>query len=543
MIQTELLRAAGVDVRDIDRLEEAWEAYQRAVAQPARQVPHIVCTGIYNAGKSTLLNALCGEEKFPTGDIPTTKEIAQAEFGGAVYVDTPGLNAEDEDDRETLATYDAADFILFVASAQNGGVSEAEAGWLKRLEERYTAGSLKRRLVYVLTHCGQVEPEQVTAIRDRTAADLEEIIGFAPEPIFSVDSVIYQKGISENKPILVEDSVLPQLQAHLTELIAGAGETLRQAQADEIEARRRTLLEQINCCKDFCEKRKADISLQSQRDNVEALFTEAEKKIEAECKRSAYVDSVSVYVSYGTTRIKRMGVTSPLSVEADAKKALNSYYMKCMSEAKSKLKSCMSNIQRDYGKTGMDGPYFKSCNSVNGILEELLLGLRKLGLSLDKASEIRMEPDSNDISYMLQQIQKRCSELEFYDGNGIFNTCYDVFGNRFRTDNIEEGHYKKTLFGEKWVTDVGTEIEMFSAMNDASQQVNEQATWFRESAAEYINDVLHPFLKSLKSEADKRLQEMRKAALDSIDSTQSTAEKPLRYALKHLSKLKEEVSR
>lgn len=182
-IQRDMLEKAGISQVEIRHLEAAWDAYQTAAAQPVHQIPHIVCTGIYNAGKSTLLNALCGEEKFPTGDIPTTKEVAQAEFNGAMYIDTPGLNAMVEDDRETQAAYESADFILFVANAQNGGISAAEAEWLQKLKARY--GSLQQRLIYVLTHCTQVEPEQLPAIQEKTIGDFKKAVEFEPERIFA----------------------------------------------------------------------------------------------------------------------------------------------------------------------------------------------------------------------------------------------------------------------------------------------------------------------------------------------------------------------
>jgi len=76
MIQTDTLKAAEISEQDIRRLVTAWEAFWTAKKQVRHQIPHIVCTGIYNAGKSTLLNALAGKEFFPTGDIPTTKKIA-----------------------------------------------------------------------------------------------------------------------------------------------------------------------------------------------------------------------------------------------------------------------------------------------------------------------------------------------------------------------------------------------------------------------------------------------------------------------------------
>lgn len=220
LFKNQILATAGIGAQDIRRLEEAGKTYYRIASQPVHQIPQIVCTGIYNAGKSTLLNALCGEEKFPTGDIPTTKVAAQAEFNGAVYIDTPGLNAETADDREAQAAYESADFILFVANIQNGGISEAESDWLQDLRRRYTADSLKQRLIYVLTHCGQMESEQVAAILDKIQSDLEKMLGFAPEQIFCVDSVTYQRGISGNKTLLVERSNILPLQVHLAELTA-----------------------------------------------------------------------------------------------------------------------------------------------------------------------------------------------------------------------------------------------------------------------------------------------------------------------------------
>ena len=102
-VQKDILENAGVPAQDVQRLEAAWAAYQGAKNQPVRDIPCIVCTGIYNAGKSTLLNALTGTEHFPTGDVPTTKTVAQAELDGAVYIDTPGLNAAEADDMETQA--------------------------------------------------------------------------------------------------------------------------------------------------------------------------------------------------------------------------------------------------------------------------------------------------------------------------------------------------------------------------------------------------------------------------------------------------------
>ena len=245
MIDREVLKRAGVSDGDIKGLKQAWDAFRSAATRKTTKVPRIVCTGIYNAGKSTLLNALCAEERFPTGDVPTTKKLAQSEFDGAVYIDTPGLNAEAEDDQEARSACDTADFILFVSNAQNGGIGVAEAGWLQDLRERCTSKSLKRRMVYVLTHCGQIEEEDLPGIQSQFRQDLDRACGFAPKEIFCVDSLIYREGAEKNAPELVEYSGIPRLQAHLAQRVADAEAILSKAQKEELSARRSALLEQI----------------------------------------------------------------------------------------------------------------------------------------------------------------------------------------------------------------------------------------------------------------------------------------------------------
>ena len=57
--------------------------------------PTIMFYGLYNAGKSTLINALCQEYVAKTGDVPTTAAIQPVPWEGYSLVDTPGINAKD----------------------------------------------------------------------------------------------------------------------------------------------------------------------------------------------------------------------------------------------------------------------------------------------------------------------------------------------------------------------------------------------------------------------------------------------------------------
>lgn len=68
----------------VKKLVQDYPAMQESFAQVSVQFEDKVKTpgisvmvyGIYNAGKSTLINALIGQEVAPTGDIPLTDKVA-----------------------------------------------------------------------------------------------------------------------------------------------------------------------------------------------------------------------------------------------------------------------------------------------------------------------------------------------------------------------------------------------------------------------------------------------------------------------------------
>lgn len=247
MINQQILKNGGAEPSAVSSLVSAWKAYQSAKEQPLNKVPHIVCTGIYNAGKSTLLNVLLDTEQFPTGDIPTTKKVAQAEFGGAVYIDTPGLNATEADDQETANAYREADVYLFVANAQNGGVGAQESEWLRELKERHAdKTALERKLVYVLSQCDQLEPETVEKVRAKTSDDLQSVLGMCPDKIFCVDAHTYRDGKAQKETLLVESSGIPALRDFLQGKSREAAESLANDHAQELRLRQKAILGILN---------------------------------------------------------------------------------------------------------------------------------------------------------------------------------------------------------------------------------------------------------------------------------------------------------
>lgn len=85
----------------------------------AKKNPSIMFYGLYNAGKSTIINAIFGEEIAPTGDVPTTWQIQRIPWNNFEIVDTPGINANNEHTLVADNEICLHDIILFVIDDMN----------------------------------------------------------------------------------------------------------------------------------------------------------------------------------------------------------------------------------------------------------------------------------------------------------------------------------------------------------------------------------------------------------------------------------------
>lgn len=78
--------------------------------------PQIMMYGIYNAGKSSIINALIGKEVAKVADVPTTDSIDKYQWHDYEIADTPGVDAPIEHELVTEAYIRQADVVLFVMS-------------------------------------------------------------------------------------------------------------------------------------------------------------------------------------------------------------------------------------------------------------------------------------------------------------------------------------------------------------------------------------------------------------------------------------------
>ena len=130
----------------------------------------IAMIGDVNAGKSSTINRLMGEEVAPVGAKPgETKDIKKYMYKDQiVFVDTPGLDdIQSEHSAETMEFYKKADIVLFFLNAAGTVLSETELASFKKIAKNNKA------IIFVLNKIDAAEDigGLVKYIQDHTNYD------------------------------------------------------------------------------------------------------------------------------------------------------------------------------------------------------------------------------------------------------------------------------------------------------------------------------------------------------------------------------------
>lgn len=201
----------------------------------------VVACGLLKAGKSTLLNLLSDHveaEYFPSGPVRETVELRAFETEDFVFLDTPGLDCDDTDDRTALQGVAESDVLLLVHNLREGELHQQELEWLARIAKVASGARLDERLLVVLTYMEEME-DRYEFIVQRVRQQCANAVGVVPV-CFAVSNSRYRKGVLEKKKLLIEKSgvkdVLEYLYDRRDELLKAAFMDRRQRWLDRRDA-------------------------------------------------------------------------------------------------------------------------------------------------------------------------------------------------------------------------------------------------------------------------------------------------------------------
>ncbi len=191
---------------------------------------HIAAFGRVSTGKSSLLNALLGEQRFAVSALhgeTRSQSVAQwqrEESQGVFLIDTPGINEIEGEEREKLATEVAgqADLVLFVT---DGDMTDSELQGLRDI------AAMDRPMLLVLNKADRYGPDERVRLKESLSRHVAGLIAeenivlcsAAPAPMLFL--VPGEDGVEreEHRPQAPDMS---ELKERLWEILEAEGKTL-----------------------------------------------------------------------------------------------------------------------------------------------------------------------------------------------------------------------------------------------------------------------------------------------------------------------------
>ncbi|WP_246540685.1 YcjF family protein [sulfur-oxidizing endosymbiont of Gigantopelta aegis] len=225
-----LLQDTRVPDQVRESLKDDFQQIEQMLEKIEHQHIHISVLGRVSVGKSSLLNALIGQEKFTTS--PLHGETKNTEFsnwqeyeaGGVFFIDTPGINEIEGEQRAKMAHEVAtrSDIILFVL---DGDMTDTEYQALKQVM------SESRPVVLVLNKIDRyIKKEQqllLSSLQQRVAGlvDVENIITASARSTEKHYILVDEQG-NEKETTKIFPPDVAELKNCLWSIIKGEGKTL-----------------------------------------------------------------------------------------------------------------------------------------------------------------------------------------------------------------------------------------------------------------------------------------------------------------------------
>lgn len=197
--------------------------YKKSLSQiiDDKRYVKIAVAGRMNHGKSSLLNSLIGDNIFKVQDIRETSTNSRYElYEDVLLVDTPGLDANINDDAIANVAYESSITILFVHNYNVGDFHKGELEALKRIADFHNSEAFSDRFILVLTGKDAItDQNDRELIKLKLLKDIKKFCGLQNFPIFEVSNTTFMKGKSENKEKLITYSGIPTLLEYITSKI------------------------------------------------------------------------------------------------------------------------------------------------------------------------------------------------------------------------------------------------------------------------------------------------------------------------------------
>lgn len=195
--------------------------------------PKVMVYGIYNSGKSTLINSLLREAKAEVAACPKTDAVTEYPHGNYILMDAPGVDAPIAHEKVTNAHLSKCHVILFVMSSKGGFESVENYKRLLELIEQNVPFIivLNERSVGVRANMSAEEKQdllnrhqqEINAAKEKIIQNLVKISGdkkiINKYEVIALDAKKAWTAVEKDKPALYEKSNVNALELRLNSLL------------------------------------------------------------------------------------------------------------------------------------------------------------------------------------------------------------------------------------------------------------------------------------------------------------------------------------
>lgn len=242
----------------------------------------VTCMGLYNHGKSTLLNALIGDYKnktFKTADVRETTKSKSVKHGDLTIVDTPGLHAEKNDDKQVMDTVKESDINIFVHNVNTGAFVASEVDFFHNVKKHWrNPEQFIERTIFILSRVDEVNHiDYITNTHQEMTKQINEIFGIKAN-IIAVSAKDYADGKLDNEQELIDEGNLDRLYTTITTLSKNLTKELQETKKVRLLNLYESLIKRLSV---NLEEKKLELNkLKQAKNNLDNDMNDDIKKIE-----------------------------------------------------------------------------------------------------------------------------------------------------------------------------------------------------------------------------------------------------------------------
>lgn len=501
----------------------------------------VTCAGIYNSGKSSVLNALTGGQHFKVGDVPTTSTIDEFECDGLVYVDTPGLNANDLDTETAQRAFKDAAVILFISNMISGGLTAAEADYLKQLSEILGGvENLRKQVVFAMSNLHQISDESIEKIVGEHKSNIKSVFGFEPDNVVVYDAVTYESGVQSNSPELIKSSGVNDLKKAISDVVEAVSRQSGNIYDERVSTKRAALSEAVRTAVAPIEKRLEKLMKQSEEKTIDpqAVNEAIEKcgKIVEAAKGEMKIPEFSYSEITSWDLLSKNTYVHGCSSEYEVKSKMKDFCQRAYDHRERTLKD-----KADIFSNNLDGLIGNNefCNKISGIASKAILDcnevLKNAGVVLPV---LLIEPISVAFPAIVfdkhSVWQEVCEDVVEYGGYYTVSQYLDMY-----CEDVDEweryvgtGAFGRSKYKKEYSCDCAKSIREMAKDMNGSYEGNCRRVWNRyfpeKASAKATPGNYSEYCATVKSVLSQRLDSLTAEAKSTLKLAKGGSEKQIK---------------